>query len=338
MFVAHEVREILAQVGYRSLDELTGCVELLAPTAHEGDLALDVRALLVPPGKPGRRRYVKAFNTFVERSPLGDRLWQDAQEAVAQRRPRVLHYRITNVDRTVGARLAGEIARRYGSEGLPEGTITAVFHGSAGQSFGAFNVRGMHLYLIGEANDYVGKGMSGGELVLRPSYAAKYDSHRHVILGNTALYGATGGFLFAAGRAGERFAVRNSGAVAVVEGVGDHGCEYMTGGVVVVLGETGRNFAAGMTGGRAYVYDPNNVFLRRLNRNGVIVRRVPLEEHPNLKDLVRKHYERTGSMRAAVVLRHWPTTVRDFWQVLPRWVLEREQELQMHQVPSPVAQ
>ncbi len=334
LFVAQEVREILAELGYRSLDEIIGHTELL--TVLDGETAdrLDVTSLLVPPEGEGPFHNVDSTNPLPDRSPLGDRFWEEALTAVQNRLPRVFHYPITNVDRTVGARLAGEIAQTYGEAGLPEGTITAVFHGSAGQSFGAFNVRGMHLYLIGEANDYVGKGMSGGELVLRPSYAARYESHRHVILGNTALYGATGGALYAAGRAGERFAVRNSGVTAVVEGVGDHGCEYMTGGVVVVLGETGRNFAAGMTGGRAYVYDPGHTFLRRLNRAQVVVRRVPLEEHPALKELVRKHYEKTGSVQAALVLRHWPIAVRDFWQVLPRWVLEQEGQQDDQRTPA----
>ena len=296
---------------------------------------MDLRPLLELPPSGGARRNVQPANPLPERSPLGDRLWEDARHAVETGQPVVLHYRITNVDRTVGARLAGEIARRYGNAGLPDGTITAVFHGSAGQSFGAFNIRGVHLYLIGEANDYVGKGMSGGEIVLRPSYAAKYDSHNHVILGNTALYGATGGKLFAAGRAGERFAVRNSGAIAVVEGVGDHGCEYMTNGIVVVLGETGYNFGAGMTGGEAYVYDPHHTFLRRLNRDLVAVRRVPLEVQPLLKDLIREHYEKTGSVRAASILRHWPQAVKDFWQVIPKQMLEREREKETVQAETP---
>ena len=327
LFVAREVREILAQLGYRSLDEVIGRVDLLEQVVHGREAGfMDLRPLLELPSSGGARRNVQPANPLPERSPLGDRLWEDARHAVETGQPVVLHYRITNVDRTVGARLAGEIARRYGNAGLPDGTITAVFHGSAGQSFGAFNIRGVHLYLIGEANDYVGKGMNGGEIVLRPSYAAKYDSHNHVILGNTALYGATGGKLFAAGRAGERFAVRNSGAIAVVEGVGDHGCEYMTNGIVVVLGETGYNFGAGMTGGEAYVYDPHHTFLRRLNRDLVAVRRVPLEVQPLLKDLIREHYEKTGSVRAASILRHWPQAVKDFWQVIPKQMLERERE------------
>ena len=327
LFVAQEVREILAQLGYRNLDELIGRADLLTQVTHGQEAGyLDLTPLLQPPPEKGPWHNEDPGNPLPERSPLGDRLWQDARRAVESRQPVVLHYRITNVDRTVGARLAGEIARRYGNEGLPEGSIVAVFHGSAGQSFGAFNIRGVHLHLIGEANDYVGKGMNGGEIVLRPSYAAKYDSHTHVILGNTALYGATGGRLFAAGKAGERFAVRNSGAIAVVEGVGDHGCEYMTGGIVVVIGETGRNFGAGMTGGRAYVYDPGHTFLRRLNRTLVTVRRVPVEEHPELKELIREHYEKTGSVRAATILRHWPQAVREFWEVIPKHVLQRERQ------------
>jgi glutamate synthase domain-containing protein 3 len=225
---------------------------------------------------------------------------------------------ISNTDRAVGARLAGEIARRRGDAGLPEGAVRLRFTGSAGQSFGAFLVPGMHLRLIGEANDYVGKGMHGGEIALVPPPPIAADGHRHVIAGNTLLYGATGGRLFAAGRVGERFAVRNSGAVAVVEGCGDHGCEYMTGGTVVVLGETGRNFGAGMTGGEAFVYDETGTFPHRYNTQLITITRPEAGDAMRLRDLVAAHLEATGSRRARRLLGNWEAHAMMFWRVAPR--------------------
>ncbi len=193
------------------------------------------------------------------------------------------------------------------------------FEGTAGQSFGAFVCPGVHLHLTGQANDYVGKGLGGGEIVLRPRAATRYVWHENVILGNTALYGATGGQLFAAGRAGERFAVRNSGAQAVVEGVGDHGCEYMTGGVAVILGDTGRNFGAGMTGGLAYVYDPADRFPGRYNSQLITLRRVTgAEQVRQLRSLIRRHFQLTGSSRAKAILDDWQTELGNFWLVLPK--------------------
>jgi glutamate synthase (ferredoxin) len=217
----------------------------------------------------------------------------------------------------VGARIAGEIVRRYGDAGLPGTEIELRFVGSAGQSFGAFCVPGMRMILFGDANDYVGKGMHGGEIIVRPPEGASYAWHENVIMGNTVLYGATGGRLFAAGRAGERFAVRNSGAMAVVEGVGDHGCEYMTGGVILVLGEVGRNFAAGMTGGLAFVFDERGCLPRRYNPELVCL--VPLgdadEELVCL--LLREHARATSSPRAQELLERWGEWKGFFWKVLP---------------------
>jgi glutamate synthase domain-containing protein 3 len=208
---------------------------------------------------------------------------------------------------------------RYGDGGLPDNHIQVTFTGSAGQSFGAFGINGLNLTLIGEAQDYVGKGLSGGEIVIRPPEEAKFVPHQNVILGNTVLYGATSGKLYAAGVAGERFAVRNSGAVAVVEGTGDHCCEYMTGGTVVVLGETGRNFGAGMTGGQAFVYDINEHFERRYNPELLSIQRLNGNgEDEFLKDLIRQHLERTDSQRARAVLENWETHREFFWNVTPR--------------------
>jgi glutamate synthase domain-containing protein 3 len=228
------------------------------------------------------------------------------------------HLPIRNVNRAVGAMLSGDIARRFGQEGLPDDTISFRFSGSAGQSFGAFAARGVTLELHGDANDYVGKGLSGGRLIVRPPKGAKFLPDETVIIGNTALYGATGGEALFGGVAGERFAVRNSGATAVVEGVGDHGCEYMTGGVVVVLGRTGRNFAAGMSGGLAFVLDASGDFATRCN--GALVELAPVMDQGDvdmLKRLIERHARFTGSARARHVLSHWNDAVRQFVRVVP---------------------
>jgi glutamate synthase (ferredoxin) len=248
---------------------------------------------------------------------LGATVLKKVMRAIAKTRPIVLEEKIHNTDRSIGAKVSGHIARLHGNAGLPEKTVDLIFHGSAGQSFGAFTIAGMKLTVIGEANDYVGKGMAGGEIVIRPPQEVQFDWSENVIIGNTVLYGATGGALFAAGRAGERFAVRNSGAVAVVEGVGDHGCEYMTAGVVVVLGEVGRNFGAGMTGGVAYVLDENSSFEKQCNQE--LVRLAPvssLQDQMVLRLLIQRHYELTGSPRALKTLWKWDEHKGMFWQVI----------------------
>ena len=319
--VAEEVRQILARLGYRSLNEVIGHAELLAQTVT-GRAAgeMDLQPLLWVPDTGRPRRAVEERNPLLAGSELGDRLAQDALDDLADYgMPVRLRYPIHNTDRTVGARLAGQLARRHGNAGLPAGSITVELEGTAGQSLGAFLCSGIHLHLTGQANDYVGKGMGGGEIVVRPRADAGYVWHDNVILGNTALYGATGGALFAAGRAGERFAVRNSGAQAVVEGVGDHGCEYMTGGVTVILGDTGRNFGAGMTGGLAYVYDPADRLPGRYNAQLITLRRVQRADHAKqLHHLLRRHALTTGSPRARSILQDWDDERRNFWLVVPK--------------------
>jgi glutamate synthase domain-containing protein 3 len=253
-------------------------------------------------------------------------LLRDAQAALAEGSRFKAACMIRNRDRTVGARVAGEIgAGRLKPTGHDVAGVRRLpffevrFVGSAGQSFGAFTTDGMSLTLEGEANDYLGKGMSGGEIVLMPADMARFAPHKNTIVGNTVLYGATGGRLFAAGRAGERFCVRNSGATAVIEGVGDHGCEYMTGGTVLVLGETGRNFGAGMTNGVAYVLDETGVFPTRLNDELVQASRLmDADELSTVYELVREHFERTGSRRAEAVLDLWDVYRSQFWKVAPR--------------------
>lgn len=314
LYVAEEVREVLAGLGVSSLDEVIGRVEWLQPkrglSENPACAGLDVSRLLLTPPGDGPRRYIGAPNPVPAASPLNEQLVADVErESLLDHPMRLLRgqqflYHITNRDRTFAARLAGKIVERHGDAGLPEGALRVKLYGSAGQSFGAFGVPGLNLTLIGEANDYIGKGLAGGRLVIAPPNSLKPDALPPVLAGNTCLYGATGGELFIAGRAGERFAVRNSGAVAVVEGVGDHGCEYMTGGLVIVLGVIGRNFAAGMTGGSAYVLDINHA-AERINPELVTVTAPNAEELESLHGWLKQHVQHTGSQTAANLLAEW---------------------------------
>jgi glutamate synthase domain-containing protein 2/glutamate synthase domain-containing protein 3 len=319
--LAEETRALLASLGFRSLDDIIGRSDLLIEKRGAQlprDARLDLAPILAQVDRTGSRprRSIQQRNGSPE-SPLGDRLLRDAEIAIANAETATLDYKIRNTHRAVGARVAGEIARRYGNQGLKDGSIDATFTGAAGQSFGAFNISGMRLTLIGEANDYVGKGMSGGEIIIRPPNNARFDWAENVIAGNTIMYGATGGALFVAGRAGERFCVRNSGGIAVAEGLGDHGCEYMTAGVVVALGEVGRNFAAGMTGGVAYALDMNGSFERNCNRELVRLERLGSDaDEQALRRLIERHLELTGSRRARETLWQWSEFKPRFWQVI----------------------
>jgi glutamate synthase domain-containing protein 2/glutamate synthase domain-containing protein 1/glutamate synthase domain-containing protein 3 len=325
--LAQEVRVWLASLGARSLDEIIGRADLLVqrpPADDHHSRRLDLSAIVAPADPTGTQplRRVKERNDRPGDQPLDDQIIRDAAAALDGLGPVHLAYAIRNSQRTVGARLSGEIARRYGNKGLPAGTIRIDFHGSAGQSFGAFLTPGVHLTLTGEANDYVGKGLGGGTIVVRPRPEARFAPHENVIVGNTVLYGATGGELFVAGRAGERFGVRCSGARAVVEGCGDHGCEYMTEGMVVVLGPTGRNFAAGMSAGVAYVYDEAGDFARRCNQEMVSLERLAsLEDEAELRGLIARHAELTGSAHAAAILDRWDDARARFWKVVPHPVV-----------------
>ncbi len=324
-FVAEETREIMAQLGYDNLNELVGRADMLRQVrrpdcARGGTLDLSSVLALVDPERKRSHRRIRARNNSVHsQGTLDDTLIQDAQSVIVHRQGHfTTRMEITNTDRTVGGKLAGEIAFLHGNTGLGDGEIEVTFHGTAGQSFGAFCVPGMRLRLVGEANDYVGKSMAGGEIVVHPSPRATYDPSRNVIAGNTCLYGATGGTLFLRGRAGERFAVRNSGAKAVVEGVGEHGCEYMTGGVAVILGTVGRNFAAGMTGGVAYVYDREKLFEQRYNPELVGLHRLTDEaDLHTLKVMITAHVEKTGSVSGRRILDNWDEETKHFWKVLP---------------------
>jgi glutamate synthase (NADPH) large chain len=272
---------------------------------------------------------------------LDNTLLEQARAAIEYGQKVELEMPIRNVHRTVGAMLSGEIARRYGARGLPEDTVCVRFNGSAGQSFGAFLASGVSLFLEGDSNDYVGKGLSGGKIVVFPPKNSGFPAEDNIVVGNTVLYGATSGEAYFSGVAGERFAVRNSGARAVVEGVGDHACEYMTNGVVVVLGKTGRNFGAGMSGGLAFVYDPDGEFARVLcNRAGVELE--PLFEREDLallENLVRNHVDYTGSPLGRRMLEHWGENIKYFVKVLPheyKRILEKQRSAEKKGMASAV--
>ena len=322
--VARQVRQILADVGARNLNDIIGRIDLLrAKDILPGNdwEHLDFREVLAVPDPTWQapRFHTRERNDRADDDPLDDRILQDARDAIrGWESPVRLDLAVRNVNRAVGTKVAGEIAYAHGDTGLPDGTIQCFFTGSAGQSFGAFCTNGLRLILTGEANDYVGKGMHGGEIVVRPAEDAAFVARENAIAGNTCLYGATGGILFLGGCAGERFAVRNSGGTAVVEGVGDHGCEYMTGGTVVVLGATGRNFAAGMTGGFAYVYDVDGRFEDRYNPQLVDIVRVQDDaDASTLRQLVDRHANQTGSALAQEILGAWDESLRKFWKVVP---------------------
>ena len=318
--VAEEVRRLLASLGMRSLDEAIGRVDLLdRRTDLQGRARrIDVSPLLQDPGV-GERHFLAREPIQDPRSELGDRVFEDALETVFLGGIVEYTYDITNADRTVGARLGGAVGLEFGQE-PPAGLARLRFTGSAGQSFGAFVSDGVELVLDGEANDYVGKGLGGGRIVIR---APEDDVGDPVLVGNTVLYGATGGELFVAGRGGERFAVRNSGATAVIEGTGDHACEYMTGGTVVVLGPTGHNVGAGMSGGECFVYDAKGDVLARVNRQLVEARRPDGYQLDAVRELIERHAVVTGSARAARLLEAWHDTANGLWRIAPKTELER---------------
>jgi glutamate synthase (ferredoxin) len=314
LFVAEEARRLLASLGLRSLQEAVGRVECLRQR-HTGDPAadtLDLSPLLARAAEGASRHTVDAPRGSSDR--LGRLI--HAQGAAALDWAALVEPRhvVTNGDRAIGARLGGAVAKRHGSM-PPPGRLRAHFEGSAGQSFGAFLTAGIQLHLVGEANDYVGKAMSGGRIVIEPP---SDDAGDPCLVGNTALYGATGGKLFCAGSAGERFAVRNSGAVAVIEGVGDHGCEYMTAGTVVVLGDVGLNFGAGMTGGDAFVLDPRGLLAERLNPDLVVAQEPSAAWLDEIRALVERHARYTGSRRALELLNAWESEAASIVHVAPR--------------------
>jgi glutamate synthase (NADPH/NADH) large chain len=356
-FVAEELREIMALMGFATVDEMIGRADRLdmkKAVGHWKAQGVDLSRILysVTP-RPGVAIHCCEKQNHGLETALDHDLIAAAGPAIKSGQPVRLERTIRNVDRTVGAMLSGEVARVHGHAGLPEDTISVKFTGTAGQSFGAFLARGVSLELTGDCNDYVGKGLSGGRIVVRPPKGAQRDPAQNIIVGNTVLYGAIAGEAYFQGVAGERFAVRNSGAVAVVEGTGDHGCEYMTGGVVAVLGRTGRNFAAGMSGGIAYVYDEDGDFRERCNMamvklesigapaagevfglspsgdGGDMPRRRSISvsdagmgdmlrfDAERLRILVERHLQFTGSARAKALLDNWDAALTKFVKVMP---------------------
>jgi glutamate synthase (NADPH/NADH) large chain len=352
-FVAEELRLIMAEMGFRTVNEMIGRVDRIdmAPALdHWKAAGVDLTNILhqADVGPDVARWNSERQNHGLEHA-LDHELIEAIAPALEKGEPVRIERDIRNVNRTAGAMMSGEIARRFGHAGLPDGTVSVAFTGVAGQSFGAFLARGVTLTLTGDANDYVGKGLSGGRVIVRQPETSDRDPTRNIIVGNTVLYGAIAGEAYFQGVAGERFAVRNSGAVAVVEGVGDHGCEYMTGGVVVVLGETGRNFAAGMSGGVAYVYDPDGRFGRLCNVSMVELERLAptasnqpssdesgrprqrsvsaydsgmgdmlRHDAERLKILIERHLLHTGSARARALLDDWELALGNFVKVMPK--------------------
>jgi glutamate synthase (NADPH/NADH) large chain len=321
-FLAEQVRIHMAHLGFRTFDEMVGRVDMLEMKSqtHWKAQGLDFSSIFYNPPVPARvsRRCTQAQDHGLEQA-IGYRLIEHASRALDLREPVHVRLPIQNVHRSVGAMISGEVVRRLGAQGLPDDTIRFDFEGSAGQSFGAFLAPGISLTLEGEANDYVGKGLSGGRLVVFPPKRSRFSPERNIVIGNVALYGATSGEAFFNGLAGERFAVRNSGATAVVEGVGDHGCEYMTRGVVVVLGECGRNFAAGMSGGIAYVFDELGDFAaKKCNRAGVDLESLTEQDEQSIVHiLVSRHFELTESPRAREILDNWGDSIARFVKVFP---------------------
>jgi glutamate synthase (ferredoxin) len=323
-FIAQEVREIMAQLGFRSIPEMVGRTDMLEmrkAVAHYKARGLDYsRILYAPPVGPEVGRFAQIAQDHGLSDSLDvTKLLEICKPAIEKGEKVIANLPIQNVNRVVGTILGSEVSLKYGAKGLPEDTIRLNFKGSAGQSFGAFVPKGITLTLEGDANDYVGKGLSGGKIIIYPPAGSTFVPEENIIIGNVAFYGATSGEAYIRGMAGERFCVRNSGINAVVESVGDHGCEYMTGGHVVVLGETGRNFAAGMSGGIAYVLDEKGDFPNCCNRQMVALEKIEgAEEIARVRGMIENHRKYTNSARAAYVLENWDSVSSKFVKVMPK--------------------
>ena len=337
-FITEELREIMAELGYRSINEMVGQADVLTMRKniqHWKYKHLDLSGVLY---KAPADASVGLFQTVTQDHLLSDvldwKLLAAAKPALEDQTKVSAAFPIKNTDRTVGTILSNEISKKYHEIGLPEQTIHFKFNGTAGQSFGAFNTKGVTLELEGDANDYFGKGLSGAELIVYPDKKSPFVAEQNILIGNVALYGATSGHAYIRGKAGERFAVRNSGASVVVEGIGDHGCEYMTGGVAVILGETGRNFAAGMSGGIAYVYNLANNFTSLCNQEMVDLDPIDPSDVQVLQNMLTAHYEKTGSAVAKFVLADFEHQLNHFIKVFPRdykKVLEIKKEITINQ-------
>ena len=340
-FLAQEVREYLAEIGVERLDDIIGRTDLIVRKPDDGirkHQLISFDKLLARVDNEAAIRHVTDQQHGIDHVKDVEML-HAAAEAVENQKEISLEYTIANTDRACGAMLSGVIAAKYGEKGLPEHTLNVKFKGSAGQSFGAFLVPGVNFKLEGEANDYLGKGLSGGRIAVLPPVRSNFEAEKNTIAGNTLLYGATSGEVYINGRAGERFAVRNSGATAVVEGVGDHCCEYMTGGRVVVLGQTGRNFAAGMSGGVAYVWNRDGNFDYFCNMEMVELSLIEEASYrKELHELIRQHYLYTGSKLARTMLDDWPRYADQFIQVVPIEYKKVLQEEQMQKLQQKIAE
>lgn len=341
-FVAEDLREIMASLGTRSIDEMVGRTDLLAAVPNKQGIDLS-RVLHRDDKLTGRTQTQNTDQNFDLDKTLDKRLLLDiCRPAIDDGESVTGEANIENTDRAVGTIVGSEISRKYGARGLAGDTVRLKFYGSAGQSFGAFIPSGMTLTLEGDANDYLGKGLSGGKIIVRPPNGSDFLPHENIIVGNTVLYGATSGEAYISGRSGERFAVRNSGALAVIEGVGDHGCEYMTGGIVIVLGTTGKNFGAGMSGGTAYVWDPAGTFESKCNREMVEIGPMDIQsERDTVRAHIEAHRELTNSIRAVEILSDWENAVAKFVRIVPteyRQMLEAQDEMVASGLPRPEAE
>ena len=314
-FVAEEVRGIMAQLGFRTIDDMVGRVDKLVPRAQRS--RLDLSRVLYRPPSGDQPRQIHSQRHRIDQQ-IEQKILGSLDQVIDRAQPVSFTMKLTNRDRTFGALISNYVTRKRPGSPLPRDSIRILCDGHAGQSFAAFLAQGITLHLTGDANDYVGKGLSGGLVGIRPPQDVQYSPEASIIIGNVALYGATRGELYVNGQAGERFAVRNSGVYSVVEGIGDHGCEYMTGGVVVILGRTGKNFAAGMSGGEAYVLDEQGDFRQNVNSNGVRLDRIRNDRDERLvRALLENHRAFTDSPRADVLLRHWDKYVSRFVKIVP---------------------
>ena len=324
MFLAESLRKYMAMLGFKTVEEMVGRTDKLKSSDRANnmpDAQIDLDVLLTKPTVlDGDNSYASQEQDHKLNRALDFKILDKVKNAIKTNEKISINEKINNYNRTVGSILSSEITKAYGEKGLSENTINVNFLGSAGQSFGAFACKGLNFTLEGDANDYFGKGLSGGILTVFPNKNSTFEAEKNIIIGNVALYGATGGQAYIRGMAGERFCVRNSSALAVVEGIGDHGCEYMTGGTVVILGETGRNFGAGMSGGIAYIFDENNKFNSKFNSELCDSRKVSLgsEDDKILLKIVKKHLEKTNSSLAKKILSDWDNQVAKFKKITPR--------------------
>ena len=336
-FVAQELREIMASLGFRTINEMVGQSQKLNMNKainHYKAQGIDLSQILYKPEVPD---YVDTYNTKKQDHGLDKvldfKIVSKAHTAIYRKDPQHLEFDIKNTNRSVGAILSNEISKIHGANGLPEDTLSIHFKGTAGQSFGAFATKGLFLKVVGNCNDYFGKGLSGGKLIAQVPKEATFKADENIIIGNVALYGAVTGEAYINGVAGERFCVRNSGATAVVEGIGDHGCEYMTGGIAVIIGEFGRNFAAGMSGGIAYLYSDDGTFDdKKFNLEMVELEDLTEKDLEKIQELLNNHVDYTNSSRAKGILKDWKNTGKNFIKVMPTdykralEILEKETE------------